>query len=494
MSISFEQIPSDGLIPFFYVEFSDSAGDDSLAVFPWDSLILGQMTSEGSATPLEITQVTADGEGVEKFGDGSIASRQVEAYRSRSGRKPCYVIPLEDDGTAVARVVTITYADPGAAGATASGEEAVYIGGRRAAVGVALADEPADTVLDLVDAINAIPNIQVVASALLADLILTWKNSGALANETEVSTDYLGDKGAPGFTRTIVDTTAGATDPSLTTLGVTGIMGDNWYLGISNPYSDTTNLGYINDELVDRWGPVRQIGGVQYVAKNDTFSNVQSWANAMNSPFTAPINCGSFATPPEEIGAEFLADAANALSIDPARPLQTLEMLHAQAPKTGEELTNEENNLLLKAGCSTLSVDKNTRIVRIQRAISSYKTGAAGATSKTYRNLNATYTWEAIRYDFRTFMVGKYPRHKLAGDGNNFGDGQPVMTPSLGKSEAIGRFKVWETAGWVEDLASFKASLIVERNLSDDDRLDFRLRPDLINQFRIAGVQIQNLL
>ncbi len=490
MTIPFEQIPTDNMVPFFFVEFSDSAGDDSLAVMPWTVLLIGQKTDAGTADPLTLYEITADGQGEDLGGDGSVAARQIDAYRSITGRKRMKAIFVEDDATAVQRVVTITYAGA----AAGSGSEAVYVGSRGAEVGTANLDTPADIVTDLVAKLNAVKNFPAVATADTVNLVLTFKNGGALANEMIVSTNYRGDKGTPGITKSIVNTTAGSVDPDLSVQDVVSVMGDDQFLAIANPYGSTANLTVIQNELADRWGPIRQIGGVQFCAKNDTFANVQSWGNAMNSPFTAPVSAVKYQSPPEEVAAEMVGIVANAASIDPARPFQTLAFVDALPPLKADRTNFDEDNILLQSGISTLAVSDSSNQVSIQRVVSSYKTSATGAPSKTYRNVNALYTWEAIRYDIRTYMKAKYPRHKLGKEGGNYGDGQPIMTREIFKAEIISRAVEWEKNGWIEGLPAFIEALTVERSDIDDDRLDARLKPDLINQFRIAGVQIQNLL
>lgn len=91
-------------------------------------------------------------------------------------------------------------------------------------------------------------------------------------------------------------------------------------------------------------------------------------------------------------------------------------------------------------------------------------------------------------------MLNKYPRHKLADDGTRFGAGQAVITPKIGKAEAIAKFREWEELGLVENADQFKRDLIVERNATDRNRLDFMLPPDLINQALVFGTQIGFLL
>jgi len=66
-----------------------------------------------------------------------------------------------------------------------------------------------------------------------------------------------------------------------------------------------------------------------------------------------------------------------------------------------------------------------------------------------------------------------------------------VMTPKLGKAEALGWFREMEKLGLVEGFDQFKADLVVERNASNPNRLDVLLPPDLINQLMITAAQIQ---
>ena len=98
-----------------------------------------------------------------------------------------------------------------------------------------------------------------------------------------------------------------------------------------------------------------------------------------------------------------------------------------------------------------------------------------------------------LRYSLRNRIALKFPRHKLASDGANFGPGQAIVTPSV-TSEILSLFKLWEADGLVEGWEQFKTDILVERNSSDVNRVDVRLSPDLMNQFRVFAGQIQFLL
>jgi phage tail sheath gpL-like len=47
-----------------------------------------------------------------------------------------------------------------------------------------------------------------------------------------------------------------------------------------------------------------------------------------------------------------------------------------------------------------------------------------------------------------------------------------------------------EDLGLVENGDQFKADVVVERNASDPNRLDFVLPPDIINQFIVGAARI----
>ena len=99
-----------------------------------------------------------------------------------------------------------------------------------------------------------------------------------------------------------------------------------------------------------------------------------------------------------------------------------------------------------------------------------------------------------LRFSFRARIQTRYPRHKLADTGTRFGAGQLVMTPLLGKGEALGWFRQMETLGLVEGFDQFKADLVVERNGSDVNRLDWKLSPNLMNQLIVSASQFAFLL
>jgi len=237
--------------------------------------------------------------------------------------------------------------------------------------------------------------------------------------------------------------------------------------------------------LNQNWGEV-------FIAKAGTSSELDTYGNAGNSKHVCCMG-KTGPTPEYEWAAVVGAQTSIAAQADPARPYQTLPLTGVLAPNESERFNWTERNGLLYDGIATFTVDAGG-VVRIERLITMYKTNAAGADDTSYLDVNTLYTLDYLRYSFRTMMLNKYPRHKLADDGVRVGPGQAIITPKIGKAEAISLFAQWEELGLVEGIEQFKNDIIVERNTQDPNRLDFLLPPDLVNQLRVVGTQIQFLL
>ena len=122
--------------------------------------------------------------------------------------------------------------------------------------------------------------------------------------------------------------------------------------------------------------------------------------------------------------------------------------------------------------------------------MTTYQTATGGVADTAYRDANTLFTVSLLRASFRQRFSTKYARYKLANDGTRFGPGQRVVTPSTARAEAIGLFRQWERGGLVENADAFKEGLVVERNETDPNRLDFLLPPDLVNQLRVIAASI----
>lgn len=490
MAISFDNIPTTLRVPWAYIEFDNTGANRGAGLKVYKVAVFGQRLTSGTKAAHDVVRVTSADQAAVYFGEGSMLHNMLKTYFKNNNFTETWVIPVNENGSGVAASGSISFS-----GTTAAGVLALYIAGRRITVGVTASQANSSIATAVAAAINAVTDLPVTAEVdgttnTKVNITCRWK--GATGNSIDIRTNYnLGDETPSGMTTTIVAMASGAANPDMTT--AISKMASEQYDVIVFPYTDATNVGLLKDELATRWGPTVQKEGFAYSCKQDTVSNLATLGQAYNTQFLSILGLKGSPTPDFEIAAAYGANAAFYLNIDPARPLQTLELKGVLAPKITDRFTLTENNSLLFDGISTVYTDAGSS-VRIQRAISTYRTNPSGAPDPSYLDMPTLHTLAYIRYDFRNMLLSKYPRHKLASDGKNYGVGQAIITPSLGKAEAIARFKLWEELGLVEGLDEFKAGLIVERNTQDANRLDFQLTPDVINQFMVAGVKIKFLL
>ncbi|EDR3245657.1 phage tail protein, partial [Salmonella enterica subsp. houtenae] len=103
-------------------------------------------------------------------------------------------------------------------------------------------------------------------------------------------------------------------------------MGDLQYKYIVMPYTDEPNLNLLRTELQERWGPVNQADGFAVTVLSGTYGDISTFGVSRNDHL---ISCMGIAGAPEPsylYAATLCAVASQALSIDPARPLQTLTL------------------------------------------------------------------------------------------------------------------------------------------------------------------------
>lgn len=489
MAVSFNTIPQDVRVPLFYAEMDNSQANSFTQ--SQRTLLIGQMLTTGQATAGELTLVTRTDEAKQLFATGSMLARMYEAARKNDPIGEIWCIPLADDGAASVATGKITITGT----ATESGTLSVYIAGQLVKGVVVSGDDQATIAASLITAINANANLPVTAAVNGSndnevDLTSKWK--GETANDIKLMLNYyraVGGESTPaGLTVGLTAMSGGATNPSLA--AAITVMGDEEYDFIIQPYTDSANLNLLRDEMNDltgRWSYSRQIYGHVYTAMRNTVSGLVTFGDTRNDQHATIAGFESDSpTPVWEYAAEYGARNAVYIKADPARPTQTGELVGAMPAAEGSRFILSERETLLKNGIATSYTQGG--VVRVERAITTYQENAFGEPDTSYLDSETMHTSSTILRRLRTAITSKYPRHKLRNDGEKFGAGQAIITPSIARGALIAEYAKMERQGLVENADLFEKYLIVERDADDANRLNILFPADYVNQLRVFAL------
>lgn len=490
MAITFNTIPVSIRSHGSYIEYDNTRAVQGSPAIPNVALVIGQRLSSGTiaeAIPTLVSSVTV---AETYWGHGSILAGMCEKFKAVNPYTELWAIALDDDAGGVAATGTFPFAGT----STAAGNIYLYIAGERIVIpvasGVAANTAIAVAVAAAVNNYVLDNNLPVSASSSLGTVTITCLHKGTLGNGIKLELNYNeGEALPPGITCTPVAMANGATDPDIA--DAIAVFSDTWYKHVISSFADDTNQDLLETELLARWGPTVKKDGHSYIGAIGNQGTLTTAGNARNSQFTTLFG-GGLSPTPAWIWAT-VAGAVNAAEPDPARPRQELWLQGCLPPKPEDRFTFAEREILLTDGVSTYTVSRDGKCY-VSRMITTYQTNPSGIPDVSYLNIETMMTLAYIRFTLDARINLRYPRHKLAEDGTNFGPGQAVVTPAIIKTTIFSLFTEWERDGLVEGWEQFKKDIIIERNANDRSRVDVRLSPDLMNQFVVLAGQIQYLL
>jgi len=120
-----------------------------------------------------------------------------------------------------------------------------------------------------------------------------------------------------------------------------------------------------------------------------------------------------------------------------------------------------------------------------------YQKNAANVADDSLLDIMTPSIMIAMAIDMSAYFSSKYPRHKLADDGNNYGEGQAVVTPKLFRAEMWIKALEWYEKAWIENPEQFKTDLIVERDAANRNRMNVLCPPDLVNNLMQLAILLQ---
>lgn len=489
MSVSFNNIPQNLRVPLFYAEVDNSqAGYFSQSQ---RTLIIAQKLASGNGVANTLQLVSKTDQAKQLAGVGSIAARMHEIFRLNNPVGEVWMILLEDLGAGTAAINSITVTGT----ATEAGVLTQYIAGQKLQVNVASGDTATAVATALAAAINANTSLPVTATSTAGVVTCTCRHKGLVGNDIKYQLNYRGlaggEKTPVGITVAFAQPTPGSGTPVLTS--ALAALGDEEFDFIIHPYSDTTSLDAFKTVMNDstgRWAFNRQIYGHVYTAKSDTLSNLVSLGVARNDQHATMAGYETgVPNPAWEYAAAYGGRNAVFIAADPARPTQTGELIGILPADASNRFILTERQTLLNSGIATSYYGGGA--VRVERAITTYQKNAFNQTDPSYLDSETMHTLATVIRRLRYVVTQKYSRHKLADDGTRFGAGQAIVTPAVVRGELVGEYAAMEELGLVENARAFAANLIVERNVTDPNRLDVLYPPDLVNQLRVFAVLAQ---
>lgn len=486
--INFFQIPVNLRAPGVYVEVTNILAQSGLSQLNTRILTIGQRLSAGTVAEGVPTLVTSKEQAVTFFGRGSMLANMFSTLFDNNPYTEKWAVALDDAPAAVAATGTLTITGP----ATASGTINLYIGGVRVQCAVTEGDVQNTIATNLRNAINDNPDLPVDAAATTNVVTVTASNAGAVGNTIDLRLNYLGILGGEttpaGVAILIVQMSGGATNPDVGT--AIAALPDEIFNFWLVPYTDTANLTEIYEELESRWNPLRQLDGFAMTAAEGSVSTLTTLGSNYNSQFLSIFDAAfNSPTPPHIWASALVGQVAFSATNDPALPFNTLQLIGILPPPPEDRRTISERNTLLYDGIATHKVLRDGTVV-IDRLITTYQTNTSGQPDASYLDANTLFNLSYIKQDYVDHMSSVFARFKLAQNGTIINPGQAITTPSAVAGEIIGRFKLWESIGLVQDLESFKSQLVVEINGADPTRLDVLMPPTLVSGLQIIATQL----
>lgn len=488
-NITFNTIPIDIRTGGQFIEIDNSkALGGSLVAQARRILFIGNKLATGTLPAATLTRINAPDEAAQHFGRGSVLHEMLRGARQVNKETDMWAIGLDDLLAGVKATQTLTITGP----ATGAGVLALRINGELVPVGVSAGDTATDVATNVAAAVTAFLNGPVTAASALGVVTFTARHKGVFGNDIDIRINYQADEVLPaGLTAVVAAGVAGAGNPDVAD-ALAAIVNESYYT-IITCYGDVTNLDKIKVELSSRFGGMDMRTGHLFAPKAGTHAELTTFGSARNNVHETITGVKR---PPQGAynwNARMAAVVEFNGAIDPARPFKTLEVPGLLAPAEADRFTRPERELLLRDGISTFEVAQDGTVL-IEQIITTYQTNPQGIDDVSYLMLNTKWTADFMRFTFRVDQALAFPRHKLADDGTNFEEGQPVATPRMVKSILVASARKLEKVGILENFELFQKQVRVVRSMVDRNRINATIPADCVNQYNTFAGAVQFIL
>jgi phage tail sheath gpL-like len=490
--ISFPNIPSNLRVPLFYADLDPSKANSGSST--QRALVIGQITSSGTATAGVPTISQGANEAKVLGGQGSMLAQMISAYRNADSFGELWQLPLADDGSAVAATGSIAFT----AQATDTGVLSLYVSGALVSMTVTSAMTLAQLAAGLVAAIAAKPDLPVTAAVdgtTASKVNLTAKNKGAAAGDIDLQLNYggtaAGQSTPTGLAVTITAMSGGVLNPGLT--AALANLGDMEFDFIALPYTDSISLDAVKAFLstkTGRWSWSKGLYGHAFAAYRGSLAQCTTFGLTRNDEHVSVMGFNGSPSPAYIWAADLAATVAVSSRADCARPVQTLAMSTVLAPPVAQRFSISDRNVLLWDGISTFNVASDGTVL-LENVITTYRVNSYNVADDSMLEVEAMFNIAYILRQLKADVTSKFSRMKLVSDATRVSAGSNTVNPKTIKSAQIAKYKELESNGFAQNSAKFAQGLVVQQNTSNPNRIDVLYPAILMNQLRVFALLLQ---
>jgi len=412
---------------------------------PQRVLFVGQKVAGGTATSGELQQNILNNKQEDMlFGANSMLAGMIRAAKAINEETRFDAIGLDDNGSGVAATGSIDFSGT----ASEAGTFTVSIGSSvNHTYSVAVANGDTATVIgDALEAlVNADTEVPVAASNTTGTVTMTANNDGEDGNKIGLKISGT----VAGVTPSVTAMQNGANNPTLT--NVFDVVGDLRYQTVVWPSTyDRTELKSFLDNRFNVTNDV--LDGVGLVSITDTFSNLQSAANAENSQSLLIHGNRTVNETLTKGSAIFELDNVIASQIAAIRSLRLTEdsniaqyVISTQGARdsfggpaiaslpyfntpfanlplvdVGQEWSRTETDSLKAAGVTIINPNTARNQMIGGEFVTTYKTNANGSQDVTFKFMNYVDTASGVREFFVNNLKSRFAQSRLTN-----GDVQP---------------------------------------------------------------------
>jgi len=507
MPIAFDNIPSETLVPLWWAEIKPAQAPFTATP---KLLLMGHKwtytgANFGNANLNQVYPLSGD-DCIDLFGPGSQLDLMYRYARRQAPFLDIRGVAVAEDNAAVAAHGTIEVS--GTPSNRLSGPMTFWICDVPIRIIVKAADTAAQVSTAIRTAINAksslIPMTAIKFRAsyptpggieTATKTRVVCKHKGTLGNSIVIKRNRDGSgRSLAESLLTVTQPASGSGGPALAN-ALAGV-GDQPFSTIVMPYDSQTQMNSMRDfmdAIAGRWSPTKQLYGHVVTAHAASYANQLTFAENFNDPH---MTCFAAEAPPQPV---WLTAAAAGAVMDQnldappriSRPLQSLPLRGIVAPINDSQWFDiAERNALHAAGLATCSVDLDGT-VRINRAVTTYKTNVWGVNDSSWRDAETLYQAAYFANSMKAAITGAFPRSALTDLPSGI---TGFASPDQIKDVIVHEYKRLESIGLVENSSLFAQHLVVERNALDANRVDVFMPIDVVNQLRVVAASIESHL